>query len=289
MINTSTLRPGLLVSLKTTVSGNVSYTRQTIESEHITSEGEAKSAWETQRTVTDPKEHENAIKVRGKARSLISAVCATSAFGLLCPETAEPELEAAIAEARRLAEAFNEEATLSRISVYVITGRIAQDDVEAVRAINSEVRDLLADMSKGIENLDVKRVREAASKAKGLGSMLSGEAEARVQIAIDTARSAARQIVKAGETASQEIDTRAIRKITEARTAFLDLSDADEIAAPTVEARGIDLEPETVENPPADPQALADYADGGDYRPTVSEPDAAAPIKAAPQFDMDWN
>jgi hypothetical protein len=208
---------------------------------------------------------------------------------LLCPETAEPELEAAIAEARRLAEAFNEEATLSRISVYVITGRIAQDDVEAVRAINSEVRDLLADMSKGIENLDVKRVREAASKAKGLGSMLSGEAEARVQIAIDTARSAARQIVKAGETASQEIDTRAIRKITEARTAFLDLSDADEIAAPTVEARGIDLEPETVENPPADPQALADYADGGDYRPTVSEPDAAAPIKAAPQFDMDWN
>ena len=301
MINTSTLRPGLLVSLKTTVSGNVHYSRQTIESEHITDEGEAKSAWETERTVTDPKEHEAAIKVRSKARSLVSAVCASSAFGLLCPENAEPELESAIAEARRLADAFNAEATLSRISVYVMTGRIAQDDVEAVRAINSEVRDLMADMSKGIETLNVDTVRAAASKAKQLGSMLSPEAEARVQIAIDTARSSARQIVKAGEQASQEIDRRAIRKITEARTAFLDMDEADEIAVPTVEARGIDLEPEEERRAENEATEIAEAeadAESEDERRAetsleldivtgeLSEPvKAAAPV--APQFDWE--
>ena len=195
-IRTSTLRPGLLVSLKSSVAGNVSYTRRDLESE-ISKDGKAQAKWETERTITDVEEHEKAIKARNKARMTITRICSQSAFGLLCPEPAEAELEAAIAEARQITDAFNAEAKLSRVSLYVITGRIAPDDVEAVRAINSEVRELLDDMREGLQNLDVKAVREAASKAKSIGAMLSPDAAARIQIAIEAARTSARRIVQA--------------------------------------------------------------------------------------------
>ncbi len=67
-IQTSTLRPGLLVSLKSTVSGNVKYARETIEEEHVIETGAATSEWNTRRTVSDPAEHDAAIKARGKCR-----------------------------------------------------------------------------------------------------------------------------------------------------------------------------------------------------------------------------
>lgn len=241
-MQTTTLRPGLLVSLKTTISGNISYSKTMLESEHKNESGAAKAKWETERTVENPEEMEKARDIRGKASGLIRGVCAKSAFGLLCPETKAEELNAAIAEARKAAEEFNATAELTQISIFVITGRIAADDVEAVRAINSEVRDLLADMNEGLKNSDVAAIREAANKAKQLGSMLSPTAEARVRIAIDTARDSARKIVKAGETAAQEIDTSAIRKITEMRTTFLDLDDSEtKTQAPVMAGRAVDL------------------------------------------------
>lgn len=242
-IQTSTLRPGLLVSLKSSVSGNVSYQRRDIVSQHLTKEGKSEAKWETERTIVDPVEHDAAWKVRNKARSLIASVCSQSAFGLLCPETAEDELDAAVKEARTLVEAFNSEAKLTRVGIYVMTGRIAADDVEAVRAINSEVRDLLSEMERGLKNLDVKAVRDAASKAKNIGAMLSPDATARIQVAIDAARTSARKIVQSGEQISMEIDTRAIKAITEQRTAFLDLDvQKQKIAAPKSAGRAIDMQ-----------------------------------------------
>lgn len=242
-IKTNTLRPGLLVSLKTSVFGNVTYSKKVLDVEEIAEDGVAKARWETVRTITDPKEHEAAKKARSKAAHLVRGVCAHSAFGLLCPEAAADKLEAAIKEARAVVEEFNLGASLSRVSVYVITGRIAPDDVEAVKAINSEVRDLLSDMEQGIKNVDVKLIRDAASRAREIGSMLSPDSEARIRIAIDTAREAAKKIVKAGEQAAAEVDQAAIRKIAESRTAFLDLDEAKAVAAPTTTANAIDLEP----------------------------------------------
>lgn len=238
----STLRPGLLVSLKTSVRGNVKYDTKVLDAEGIV-EGASKARWETERTIFDPVEHDLSIKVRGKVRTLITSVCAASAFGLLCPESATEELDKAITEARAVADEFNAGAKLSRVSVYIITGRIAPDDVEAVKAINSEVRDLLADMERGIKELDVKTIRDAATRARGLGSMLSPDAEARIRIAIDTARESAKKIVKAGEQAAQEVDKTAMRKIAEARTAFLDLDDAKPLGAVAQEQRAIDMAP----------------------------------------------
>jgi hypothetical protein len=252
--SSTTLRPGLLVSVKTSISGNVTYNKRELEAEQINVDGVLHAKWETEKTILDAAEHEKATKVRSKARSLIGSVCANSAFGLLCPESASDDLEKAIAEARKLCEQFNDESQLTRVKFYVITGRIAPDDVEAVRAINSEVRELLASMEEGVAKIDVKAIRDAADRAKQLGSMLSADAQARIQIAIDAARSAAKKIVKAGEQAAIEIDRRTLSTLAEARTAFLDIDAQGEIGTPAAEGRAIDLAPEHVQiGTPASP------------------------------------
>ena len=241
-MQTSTLRPGLLVSLKTSIAGNVNYKTLTLEGDHITDDGARRARWETERTVTDPAEHEAAIKARSLARSKIQCVCANSAFGLLCPENKAAELEAAVAEARAIVETFNRTAALTRLSFNLIAGKIAPDDVEAIRAINSEMSDLLASMAEGLQNLDVGKVRDAANKARSVGAMLTPEAQESVQAAIDVARKTARQIVQAGEEGTVEIDRAAIRKVLESRTAFLDLDDNGvEVQAPQPVARPVDV------------------------------------------------
>jgi hypothetical protein len=243
-LKTSTLRPGLLVSLKTSLRGNVAWDRQDIERERLNSDGALQAKWETERTISDPVEYEAACKIRNKASSLIRSICAHSAFGLLCPEADADKLSAAIQEAQALTAAFNSVAKLTRISVYVMTGRIAADDVEAMKAINSEMRDLMSMMQEGINNLDKKTIDEAVRKARSVGMMLSPDLQARVQIAVDAAKQTALKIGKAGEQAAQEIDKRAIRMIAEQRTAFLDLDEAAEIAAPRDSGRAIDLTPD---------------------------------------------
>lgn len=244
-LQNQTLRPGYLVSLKTSCRGNVSYQKTELEGAHVVEgTGEQKARWETTRLIADPEEHERAAKTRSEAARKIRSVCTHSAFGLLCPETDSEKLETAIKAAREIAEAFNDTAKLSRVTVYVMTGRIAADDVEAVKAINGEIRDLMDSMQDGIKRLDVKAIRDAASRAKEIGAMLPADAQARVQIAVETARSVATNLVKAGEAAAKEIDQSAIRKITDMRTAFLDLdADGKAIEAPKAEARGVDLDP----------------------------------------------
>jgi hypothetical protein len=242
---TNTLRPGLLVSLKTSCRGNVKYAREDLVNEH------AISKWETTRTIADPDEYAAAKKAQDKAAGIIRRVCSASAFGLLCPERDKDLLEAAIADARYVVDAFNEKAQLTRVEVFVIAGRIAQDDVEAVKAINSEVRELMDEMARGVEKLDVERIRIAATKARDVGKMLTPQAQANVQIAIDAARQTATEmnkLIKAGEAAALEVDTLAIRKIADQRTMFLDLSDQAEISRPQSQARAIDLAPEESNN-----------------------------------------
>lgn len=254
----STLRPGLLVNLKTQISGNVKYSTVTLEAEHLTQDGMQKAKWETERTLIDPPEHEVAKRVRNLIRTAMVRCCAQSAFGLLCPESKVGELEIAITEAREAARNFNKSAKFTKVSVYVMTGKIAPDDVEAVRAINSEVRELLSRMEAGVRNLDAEEIRKAAAWAKGLGSMLSPVAAERVQVAIEAARKAARQIAKAGETAATKVDLEAIKRITESRLAFLDLDDAPDVQAPDEEGRAVDFEPEADVELRMERQAAAD-------------------------------
>ena len=75
-----------------------------------------RATWQTERTIRDPAEHEEAIKVRTRCRSLITGVCSTSSFGLLCPEAWEGRLADAVEEAQEMVAAFNGKAALTRIS-----------------------------------------------------------------------------------------------------------------------------------------------------------------------------
>jgi len=142
-MNCTTIKPSLLVSLKTTVRGNVSYSRRTIESEHVTAEGALEAKWETEKKVLNAAEHNAAKKARADARNAITATCAHSAFGLLCPVENEEALKESIGKANAIADAFNRTAQVSRIQVYVIMGRIADNDADAAAAIHSEIIDLL--------------------------------------------------------------------------------------------------------------------------------------------------
>ncbi len=239
----STIRPGLLVSLKTSIKGNVSYTKTELQADDFNGDGELVARWETERRISDAVEHKTSTEVRSKARSIIGSVCAQSAFGLLCPDSKEAELSAAIERAQSVVFTFNATAKTTRIELNVLRGRIAQDDVQAVQAISSEIRDLLSTIETGLAKLDVKAVREAASKARNIGQVLSPAAQSKVQDAIDIARAAARKIVSAGEQVATEIDREAIAAIAKTRTAFLDLDSISDVAAPAAEGRGVDFAP----------------------------------------------
>lgn len=225
-----TLKPGLLVSLRTTINGGIQYVRR--ELEHETDGGTDRSKWETERIITDVQEWDEAKKARGDAGALIRKVCVPSAFGLLCPIDKRDELDGAIEQATLLAEDHNATHNLTTVRVYVLKGEIASSDEEAVRAISSEVSDLLADMEQGIRNVDVQTVRKAASDAKKLGGILDETANAKVQTAVKAARSAARQIVKRiekdGEDAIDEIVQLNMGAISGARMAFLEFGEDDD-------------------------------------------------------------
>jgi hypothetical protein len=233
------LRPGILVSLKTQISGGTLYER--VDLEHETSDdGRDKAKWETTRYIEDPAEYERGVKIRSKARGLIERACSKTAFGLLCPESKESSLDEAIGEAQKIVTSFNESAQHSTVRVYVIRGRIASSDEEAARAIASEVRDLLTQMESGVATVDVEKIREAANKAKRLGAVLEESQALKVNEAVAAAREAATAIVKRvtknGELAETVIaelrgQTAAIET---ARFAFLDTDD-ETVPAPAGE------------------------------------------------------
>lgn len=244
-----TLKPGFMVYLHTTINGNVNYDRETIEAEHYVGNGSKRSVINTTKTIADAKEHEMAQVVRSAARSAIVSVCSTVPnFGLMCPDSKKTELDEAIEKAQLLARAFNTTASITRVGVYVMVGYIAQDDVQAVKAINNEVRELMTEMEEGLKNLDVERVRAAATKARSVGTMLSDESRERIQSAIAVARQAATKIVKAGEEGGLAIDQATLLNIRQARTAFLDMDDQAEIGEVTATGRGVDLIPEGAQN-----------------------------------------
>ena len=128
-----------------------------------------------------------------------------------------------------------------------MAGYIADSDEEALRSIASEVRDLMATMEQGIENVNATTIRDAAARALKVGQMLSPEASEQVQEAVKLARGVARKIVKAGETAAQEVDHVTIKAIAAKRTAFLDMTEVDDVVDIKGTGRALDLAAEVLE------------------------------------------
>lgn len=254
---TTTLRPGLLVGLKTSIKGNVKYNKKDLGT-HL--EGATERArWEQERTTKDAAEQAAAVEVRSKARRFIEAVCSRTDFGLLCPKIAKPDLDKAIVEARAVCAAFNATSKFTKVRFGAVTGTIAQDDLQAARELRKEISELLGDMKEGLEQLDLETVRNAATRAKQLGQLLTPEAATRVQMAVDQARALARKIAKAGDNGASAIEAGTIARLKEARGSFLDLEPVDQGSTftPTTVGRGVDLLPkEEQEASPSAPAAL---------------------------------
>lgn len=236
------LKPGLLVSVKTKLTGGVQYDRVDLANR---TEGAATVAkWETTRVIEDQAEFDRATKARSEAACAIRRHCIPSAFGLLCPYDRREALEAGIVEAAEIVRDWNAAKPRTRLAVYVLRGEIATTDQEAARAISAEVRELVAEMRAGIDGLDPERIRKAATTAKQLGAMFSEEQGVRVGEAVKQARQAAREIVervqKNGERAEVVIGTLNTSAVNENRFAFLDIDaatqDGAEPAAQTVDA-----------------------------------------------------
>lgn len=228
----SILRPGFMVSLKTTVRGGVSYKRvelDTKDATEVAAEGAQVARWETTKIVEDPAENERANKARNEARGLITRHCVSTAFGLLCPASREAELTASVAAARALVSSHNQSATCTNVSVYVMSGKIAATDEENARAIGEEIRSLIADMSGAIDRLDPDKIREAAAKAAKISAMLAPEQSEKVGAAVAAARKAARDITrrigKDAEPAAVVLADIQRGAIENARIAFLDLDE----------------------------------------------------------------
>lgn len=262
---TAIIKPGLLVLLRTSVSGGITYARTTLDADGVAVDETAQvERWETTKVVADAAEHEAAVKVRDKATAMIRAVCRNTSFGPVCPLDREDELRTAIRAARRLVAEFNDTARVTRVTVYAMPGRIASTDEEATAAIAAETRAMIDQMDAAVIALDVDAIRAAADKAREMQAILADDQAAALSDAIKAARKAARQIVarvqQNGEAAAVVAADLQRGAIIRARAAFLDLDaildvapDAAAAAAPAVDAArvaGLDMDDE---EPASDP------------------------------------
>lgn len=286
-----TLKPGILVSLKTAKRGGIEYKRKNLDADAESAAapacGECNSPvdkvtkadseieiyrctnkacaterpadaftkvekWETTKIVQDKKADAAATKARNRAGAAIRAVCAQSAFGLICPEHKEPKLNEAIAEARAIAAEFNDSdfGKTCQINIYVLKGRVASTDEEAVKAIRSELMELMDEMSAGIGAGNIEAARTAASKAKEMGDMLDAETSKKVAAAIAEVRETATAIVKRmskGEAAAAIVAGIKLKALEDARSRFahLDTEAPTEVAPlPVTAARVVEDEDE---------------------------------------------
>ena len=224
------IRPGYLVSLKTTLIGNISYHKQVLEREHVVEDGSEQARWETKRVIGDRDEHNLGRKMQADARAKITTVCTNTAFGLLCPEEKSNELQQAINEAKQIAAEFNRTARLSRINVYVIVGKIAPERFDVVSAMASEALELLTTIQSGIRNRDAVAIRTAANELRRLSDMFSENGRGKLQEALDAGRGAARKIIKVPAGPAHELEGQAAQVVNAVHRQFQQLTEGGSLA-----------------------------------------------------------
>jgi hypothetical protein len=252
--------------------------------------------WQTERIIHDPNEHKRAVEVRGAARGYVVNACIPSAFGYLCPLDRFDKLEAAVDRGNREVAAFNRTAEREKIKFYVLTGKIATDDTSAIRAIRSEVSDLIADLERSIASLDVDKIRSVAKRATEVGAMLTDEGAQPLEKAVDSARAqatkwskerrladekTAKQLLanegnldpdaealkaavgkakalrEAGETLGLAIDKDVIETLRQSRAAYLDLEEVEQVELIVEEGRAVEFD--AIETPiPVSPAAAVE-------------------------------
>jgi len=287
---TMTLKPGILVSLKTAKRGGIEYKRKNLDASAIENAAAPACAtcngavervtlpdleteiyrciertcraerpadvftkvekWETTKIVADKEADKAATKLRTRAAALIRSVCAQSAFGLICAESKLPQLTEAVAEARALVAEFNDSVhgKIVQINLYVLMGRIASTDEEAVKSIRSELLELMDEMQNGIGAGNIEAARLAADKAKAMSDVLDADSSKKVAAAIAEVRATATAVLKRmakGEAAAEVVAGIQLKALEDARSRFAHL-DMDEVAdvapLPSGAARAVDMD-----------------------------------------------
>lgn len=256
------LKPGLLVSLRTSLKGGIAYERAELEAPAPATETEDVARWETTRVIDDKAEYDRGSKLQGKVSGMIRNRCIeTENLGLLCPKDREDELDKAVADAQALVDEFNTSTRHSMLTVWAVKWRMAEDEEEATAALAAEVRGLLDQVDRGIRDVNVETIRAAATRAKYVGKMLDGKQAEQVTEAVLAARKAAttiaRRVEKLGEDAEVVMAELKTEPIATARFAFLDLeehaSEGEELPAVSAQRMA------TV----VDDEGGAEAADGG--------------------------
>ncbi len=232
-----TIRPGYLIALRTEMTGGVRYFREDLRDDKTPAGGE-ETEWKTLKIVEDRKEHRQASLLRSKVSNAVRKCCVFTPFGLICPATDREKLNQVVAQVQSEIRDFNSQSRHTKLSLNVLPGRIAADDVEANRAIASEMRELAKRMKQAVREADVKGIREAALLASRMGAVLGDAEKEKVNKAVKAARDAARMVVKEVEKGGAKIEKvlpkMKLGPISQMRFAFLDTDgDSEE---PTKEA-----------------------------------------------------
>lgn len=230
------IKAGYLVSSKTTLCGGVHFTRTEYNKNK---EGErAVTKWKTTKVIDSPDEYRRGEEIRNRINYLVYRVCVLTSFGLLCPSKKKKELEEAIAEGAKLARDYNRTARYSRITPYIFWTQILNDNEDNLKALSSEIREMLDTMKDGILNIgkkplkdSIKEIKKAADKAKRLTEVLDDSYTGKINVAVEEARKAAREItkrvIKKNESIEEVLKSINTKAIAAARFAFIDTNEKE--------------------------------------------------------------
>lgn len=221
-----TIKPGYLVSVKTTLRGGVKYEREDIRNEHK-KDGSKEEEWRTVKTVTNEEEFKAAEKQRAKIAALVSSRCKLTPFGLICQEEDIEELYMAKELAELMVDEWNTSAKHTIMTLNVLPVCISTDDERVARDIAKQMRDLAKQMKDAVRAGDVEAIREAAKTAATMKEMFGEEEKARVSLAIKAARDAAKiitkQVIKNKEKIEAVLPTLKLGPISKMRFVFADI------------------------------------------------------------------
>lgn len=186
------IRPGVLVTLRSSVQGGVYYDREEMAVDQDAGGAESGGStrvWKTTQRVPDPEEYARAKRVRGRAVSAIWNRSVKTVYGLICTDDDKPALDEAIKKAMDEVQAFNAGAKHTKVTLNVLRPRLVLGETsEAIAAETSEAVDAL---DASVESGDVQAIRKAANEAAEISRLLDGGLRERIVQKVKAAREAA--------------------------------------------------------------------------------------------------
>ena len=205
------LQDGYLVVGAITQRGCVSYSHKNREEQ---TDGKRLDAdWQTHKVCLSVEEDKKLGFTRGiLTRKIEQLGTSLSGYGVYIPVTKARELEETIREVYQGIEDYNSESEYTRLEGSFVVFPIKGGDERVAQVLYNRTVDLLGAVNSAIEKGDVKGLRDALGKMKGLDRVLPVNTGEKLTKMIETARKAARRAVKAVKK-STDIESKQAEKI----------------------------------------------------------------------------